>query len=80
MDRVLGWFRLTGDTPRERIRRNPLQLAALVVILWVGTVVTYFSFSLFMGETWATIVILLGAVAVGLHLRELLTGARTGPE
>lgn len=72
MHRLLQWFRLEGSTPRERIRQNPKQLVALVVVLWVGTLTAYVTFSSFMGSRWATFVILLGAVAVGLHLRQLL--------
>lgn len=80
MKRVLQWFQLEGDTPGERIRQNPLQLIALVIILWVVTVFTYFSFSQFMGEMWATIVIVLGAIAVAFHLRDLLVPPREEPE
>lgn len=72
MHRVRAWLQLDGDSPGERIRQNPLQIITLAIALWVGTVVAYVTFSSFMGETWATFVILLGAVAVGLHLRDLL--------
>ncbi len=80
MRRILAWMQLEGETPRERIRQNPIQLVVMVVTLWIATVITYFSFSMFMGEFWATLVIILGAIAVGFHLRDLLVPPRTDAE
>lgn len=72
MERVVRWFQLEGDTPGERIRQNLLQLLALIIILWIVTVIAYYSFAQFMGETWATVVIFLGAIAVAFQLRGIL--------
>lgn len=72
MQRFLAWLQLEGDSPSERLRNNPAQLVVLVIGLWIATVVIYYTFASFMGAFWATLVILLGAIAVGLHLRELL--------
>lgn len=80
MNRVIRWFELEGETPGERIRQNPIKLLILVIGLWITTVIAYFSFSQFMGELWATIVILLGAVAVAFHLRDLLVSSQTDDE
>lgn len=80
MDQILDWFRLDGDTPRARITQNPLQLIALVAILWIASFAAYTTFTSFMGERWAAFVILLGAVAVGLHLRDLLIRPATSHE
>lgn len=80
MERIRQWFELSGETPRDRIRENPVQLGALAVVLWIGAFVAYFSLELFMGEVWATLVILLGAIAVGFHLRDLLVPAVTEAE
>ncbi len=76
MDRVREWFALSGETPRQRIRENPLQLAVLVLLVLIGSLVTYNGLVWFMGGFLTTIVMIVLAVGVGLHLqRTLLTGA-----
>lgn len=76
MDRVREWFTLSGDTPRQRVRENPLQLAVLVLLVLIGSLVTYNALVWFMGRFLTTVVMIVLAVGVGLHLqRTLLTGA-----
>lgn len=79
MNRLLAWFQLEGETPGERIRQNPGKLAVFVLVVLVGSLVVYGTLSLFMGEVLVTIVMILGAVAVGLHLRRLLVPPQPAP-
>lgn len=72
---VPEWLRLKGDSPGERVRRNPLQLIALVVVVWMLAIGVYMSLEPLFGELVTALVMILGGVLVALHLRDLLVEA-----
>lgn len=68
----LDWFRLEGDTPKERIKRNPLQLLVLVLIVWFFAIGIYVSMVGWLGEFWTAVLMILTALAAGLHIRRFM--------
>lgn len=76
MGRLREWFRLEGDSPGERIRKNPLQLLVLVFLAWFFAMGIYVSSVAWLGEFWTAILMLLLAVAVGLHVRRFMVGGQ----
>lgn len=68
------WFRLAGDTPGERIRRNPLQLLVLLGLTWFLAIGAYVSLVGFLGPVLTSLIILLAALMLGLRVRRFMLG------
>lgn len=77
MQRVIAWLRLEGDTASERLRKNPLQLALLVAVAWFFAIGTYVTLSNVFGLVPTAIIMLVGAIIVGRHLRDWLVAPST---
>ncbi|MFW6153012.1 MAG: hypothetical protein ACOC42_01495 [Halobacteriota archaeon] len=68
----LRWFRLEGDTPAERIRRNPLQLAVLLGVTWSLAIGAYVSLVGFFGPLVTSALVLVAAFVLGRRVRRFM--------